>query len=139
MSAFDGFNRDNLWSLIPSRIELLQGLQVNDVLIGFPNAHVHLWVHVEGEVGVDEDHEALEPVLACYRNLVNLCLRHVVELNLIPDEESDIKQTLYSCSEVNWHLNLLARAKKLIVATDDLLDSEIEDDWVTTEDIYVLD
>ena len=71
----------------------MKSLQVHKVLIGFEHAHVHLWIHVEGKVRVDVDHETLEPVLAHNRYLVNLFLRHVVELHLVPDEESDVEET----------------------------------------------
>ena len=85
-SPSDSLNRDNLRSLIPGGFQLLSCLEIDKVLVGLLGTHVHDWIHVEAEIGVDEDHHSLESVLANGGDLA--LVGSTFELHLIPEEES---------------------------------------------------
>jgi hypothetical protein len=91
---------------------------------------VHLRLHDEGNIGVDEDNKTLESMLAIHRNLVDLFLTHVVELNFVSDEEPYIVLPSDCSSEVDRHVVVRSRLEYVVISTQDLLDPKIEDHWM---------
>ena len=62
---------------------------------------MYLWMHVESEIGINAQHQTLEPVLAGIRNFFDLFVGHISVFDLVLHKESHIEQTSNGGSEVN--------------------------------------